>query len=348
MKTQITVLTILLSSLAYSQDIHFSQFKMSPLTLNPALAGVDHDLQAIINYKDQWRGVSTPYKTLGASIDSRFKFKRFENGFWALGLNFFNDRAGAAKMGTSQINLTGAYHHRVAKYQTLGLALQVGYAQRSINYSELQWGDQYDPNTGYNPDIPTAEANLISSFTYGDAGGGIIWTLNNTSGLLRVEDNHDFKANLGFGVFHAKQKYSFYQNSSEKLYPKYVMHGDAIISVPNFHNLALMPGAVVLSQGPAREFFVGTMFRYKLSQASKYTGIKKDAAVYLGGYCRIRDAMIVSFMLEYSSYTLGISYDYNASKLSKASIGRGGIELSLRYCASKLFQKPALQTEPNQ
>jgi type IX secretion system PorP/SprF family membrane protein len=248
-------------------------------------------------------------------------------------------------MGTSQINFTAAYHHRVAKFQTLGVALQVGYAQRSMNYSDLQWADQYDPNTGYNPDIPTAETELISSFTYGDAGGGLVWTLNNTDGIRHVEDNHDLSANLGVAVFHAKQKYSFYKVSDEKLYPKYVAHGDATISVPNFHNLALIPGAVFLSQGPASELFVGLMFRYKVHQASKYTGIKKDAAVYWGAYSRVRDAFIASCMLEYHSYTLGISYDMNASKLTKASSGRGGIEISLRYRAAKLFEKPTLRTD---
>ena len=38
-----------------AQDIHFSQFYMSPLTLNPATAGAYKDINVTTNYRDQWR-----------------------------------------------------------------------------------------------------------------------------------------------------------------------------------------------------------------------------------------------------------------------------------------------------
>lgn len=346
MKTKISlIISIIFFSLSvFSQDIHFSQFNMSPLTLNPGLAGVKYNLEALINYKDQWRGVSTPYKTLAASVDGRIMKKDYKDGFWATGLSFFNDKAGDSKMGICQVNFTVAYHMTVALHQTLGLGLQGGYAQRSINYNEMQWANQYDPNTGYNENIPSGEPSALTSFSYGDAGAGIVWALNNTTGLIHVEDNHDLKANIGIAVFHAKQKYSFYNTTAEKLYPKYVFHGDALISLPNYHNIAILPGVVFYNQGPTRELIVGVMARYKISQESKYTGIKKDAAVYLGGYCRAKDSFITTLLIEYSSYAIGISYDLNASRLTPASTGRGGIELSIRYGMSTRFQRTTLKT----
>ena len=56
-----------------AQDIHFSQMQYAPITLNPALAGASHDMQAILNYKTQWKSVATPYNTINASYDMRFK-----------------------------------------------------------------------------------------------------------------------------------------------------------------------------------------------------------------------------------------------------------------------------------
>ena len=327
------------ASIAISQDIHFSQFYMSPLTLNPGMAGANYSLEALVNYKDQWRGITTPYTTLGASFDMRLNKKKNKNSYWAGGLNFFRDKAGDAKMGITQGNLTLAYHLNIAKYQTIGVGLQGGYAQRSINYDSLQWANQYDPGNGYNPNIPSGEPSSMSDFTYGDAGAGIVWTFNNTSGSIHVEDNYDLRANLGIAVFHAYQKYSFYKTSKELLYPKYVFHGNTLVSLPNHRNIALIPGFVFYRQGPAQEIIVGSMIRYKLRQDSKYTGIKKDASFNLGGYYRTKDAVIISFLLEVSSYSLGISYDLNASKLSTVSSGRGGIEITLRYVASNLFQK---------
>lgn len=339
------------SVIVNSQDIHFSQFYMSPLTLNPAMAGVNN-FEGIINYKDQWRGVGTPFKTLAASVDSRLIKKQAKEiteekvSYLSGGLNFFRDRAGDAKIGTCQVNLTMAYHLRVGKHQTLGVGIQGGYAQRSISYNDLRWANQYNNNTGYDSTLTSGEPEVLSSYYYGDVGGGIVWSLNNKSGTIHVEDNHDLKANIGVAVYHAKQKYSFYSFSTEKLYPKYVFNADALFSIPNIANIALVPGMVIYQQGPAQEMTFGTLVRYKLSQASKYTGLKKDAAIYLGVYCRLRDAIISSLLIEYSSYSIGISYDVNASKLSKASAGRGGIEVAIRYSTGTLFQKSALKTTP--
>jgi type IX secretion system PorP/SprF family membrane protein len=332
MKTRICflMLIIICNSNVYSQDIHFSQFYMSPLTLNPALAGVNNKFEALINYKDQWRGVAAPYKTLAASLDGRFKKKEQHDGFWTAGVNFFRDKAGNAKLGISQINATVAYQLNVTKFQTLGVGLQAGFAQKSINTNDLHWANQYDQDIGYNPELPSGETSMMSSFSYGDVGAGIVWAFNNTSGLLHVSNNHDFSGKLGFSVFHAKQKHSFFKTSEEQLHTKYVFHGDAIVSLSN-NNTALVPGFVFYKQGPASELFIGSMLRFLIGQNSKYTGIKKAGSISFGGYCRTRDAFITTFLLEYTSYAFGISYDINSSKLAKASGGRGGIELSLRY-----------------
>ena len=344
MKTNIGLIIsfVLYSSFCISQDMHFSQFYMSPLTLNPGMAGVNYNFEALINYKDQWRAIATPYKTLATSIDARLNKKKNKDSYWAGGLNFFSDKAGNANIGTTQANLTIAYHLNVAKYQTLGIGLQGGYVQKSIDYDSLQWASQYEPNIGYNPNIPSGEPTM-SNFSYFDVGEGIVWAYDNSAGLIHVEDNHDLKANLGISVFHAYQKNSFYKTSKEKLYLKYVLHGTALISLPNYHNLAIIPGLVYFRQGPAQEIFVGLMIRYKLRQDSKYTGIKKGAAISLGGYYRVNDAIIASLLLEYSSYSIGISYDLNASKLTTASNGRGGLELSIKYTMSNIFKKTMVQ-----
>jgi hypothetical protein len=58
-----------------AQDIHFSQFSMAPLIQNPAMAGAAYNMQGIVNYKEQWKSVETPFKTFNASFDMRLKKK---------------------------------------------------------------------------------------------------------------------------------------------------------------------------------------------------------------------------------------------------------------------------------
>src|SRR3990172_9407074 len=99
-----------------AQDIHFSQFNQSPLTLNPALAGTTVWIRAGLQYRTQWKAVHSEnspntYSTIGAGFDIKSKRRWIkvknatetyrqsgENGFgW--GVNVFNDRAGDGQMG---------------------------------------------------------------------------------------------------------------------------------------------------------------------------------------------------------------------------------------------------------
>ena len=54
----------------FSQDIHFSNWQMSPLNLNPAQTGLfEGDGRLIFNYRTQWRSVQVPYNTFSFGGD---------------------------------------------------------------------------------------------------------------------------------------------------------------------------------------------------------------------------------------------------------------------------------------
>ncbi|HSY77512.1 MAG TPA: PorP/SprF family type IX secretion system membrane protein [Bacteroidia bacterium] len=314
-----------------AQDIHFSQFYMAPLQQNPAMAGANHDLEAILNYKNQWASITSPYRTIAFTYDMRLtKAGGSKKGYWAAGINFYSDNSGDANMGTTQGNLTVAYHVLTGLYSQLGAGVMGGYAQRSVNYSALQWGNQYD-GSNYNPSLPTGEPyGANNSIPYIDGAAGVEWSYDNTSGGINVTDNHDLKGNIGFAMFHVNQpKYSFY-GEGEKLLIRYSFHADALVSISG-SSIALAPGLIYYQQGGANEFYIGTLVRCMLQQSSKYTGIFKSAALSIGAYYRNQDAIVAAMLLEYGSYAMGISYDFNTSTLTSASNGMGGIELSLRF-----------------
>jgi len=318
-----------------AQDIHFSQFYMSPLTMNPSLAGAEHDLQAVLNYKSQWQSVTNPYKTMGCSFDMRVK--NSDAGILAAGANFFSDKAGDAAMGTTEGGLSLAYHARMNTYHTLGGGLQAGFAQRKIRYDALQWGNQYD-GTSFNSAISSGEAAGMPSFTRMDLSCGITWNYNNTSGRKSVTNNHDQRFTLGLAAFHLNRpNYSFY-GGSEKLFIRYVAHGKALISVPN-SNVAFAPGFMYTRQGPAQEIYAGSLVRFLIGQDSKYTGFKQGAAVSFGGFLRAQDAVAAVVLLEFANYAMGFSYDINTSKLKTSSNARGGFEVSLRFVTPNPFGK---------
>lgn len=321
---------------ALAQDIHFSQFYMSPLTLNPSLAGAQHDISANLNYKSQWASVSSPYKTIGFSYDMRLNRNKASKGFLAMGLNFFSDRAGDARMGTTQANLNIAYHVRINEDNLFGGGIQAGYLQRSVTASALKWGNQYD-GTAYNSAIATTEPAFSSGISAMDFAGGLTWTYDNSGNNNSVVGDNDKKICIGVSMQHfSRPQFTFYNGGNDEVYMKYLVHGTAVFGVKNT-NMAFVPGFMYAKQGPSQEIYAGTLVRFTIGMDSKYTGFKNGAAVSFGGFMRSQDAIAAVVQLDYANYTMGISYDVNTSGLTAASGGKGGIEISLRYVAPNPF-----------
>jgi len=344
LKTALAFAMLISSQQLNAQDIHFSQFNQAPLTLNPSLAGTTVWIRAAMQYRTQWRAVTDPYKTLGFTFDVKSK-KRWvkiknataryrqsgDNGFgW--GVNFFQDKAGDGKMRTLQANLSGAYQIMMNRQSMIAVGFQGGIVQRSIHFNELIWGSQYDVNspTGYNtnlaPDMGIAAGD--DHFIVPDLSAGGIYSYKRNERYMRGNDQFDLT--LGAALFHVNRpKYSFL-GTEEKLSPRMVIHGAGIIGIKNT-SLAIAPGFMFEQQGPNHELLIGGMVRYMLKEDSKYTGYIKASSVSGGGYYRSKDAFIATALYEFSSYAVGISYDFNVSGLKTVSSGRGGFEITLRF-----------------
>jgi len=95
---------VLASTSAFiAQDIHFSQFYMSPLNLNPALTGVMNcNTRVVANYRNQWSQVlrGDAYNTYSVSYDQKIAVGRSD--YFGIGGTFWGDRAGELSFGTTQ------------------------------------------------------------------------------------------------------------------------------------------------------------------------------------------------------------------------------------------------------
>ncbi|MCX6294753.1 MAG: PorP/SprF family type IX secretion system membrane protein [Bacteroidetes bacterium] len=326
----------LFNTTIFAQDIHFSQFDETLLQLNPADAGVPHDIRVVTNYKNQWQSVGSPYKTFALSADARLlKDKKHHLG---LGLDFFSDKSGNANLTSNQDNLSLSGIITVNEHSILSAGLMSGFAQRSISLGGLEWGSQYD-GSAYNSTLPTGETGTAQAFNFVDLGAGMEYSYGNSE--MYISANNARKVNIGVAVFHPNNPtYTFYGDNTQVLHTKWVFHGDAAIGIKNT-NLVLKPSYIVFIQGATKEITPGLSFQYILQEASKYTGNKKPMAISIGGYERVQDAFIAAFKFEYSNYAIGLSYDMNLSKLKTVTKTRGGFEISLRFIAPGAFGKSA-------
>jgi type IX secretion system PorP/SprF family membrane protein len=332
----VVAVALLLPLSSTAQDIHFSQLTQTPLLLNPAQAGLSHEFMAMINYKDQWRSVSSnPFKTFNVSSDVAFLRKQNGNHM-GFGLNIFSDKAGDGAMGTTtaQMHLSGVL--AVDDYNLISAGIYGGFGQRSISYNNLNWDNQY---IGGFLDATAAsmEPTAYPSRTYADIGGGVAWFYG--KGHATITSNDALNFTIGAAVHHINQPlYSFYGNTDARLPIKYIAHGTADIGLKNY-SLVLEPAYIFVLQGGHHEINAGMLVKYWLQEASHFTGRKKAAAVVLGGYYRFGDALNIVTGIEVNTVRIGFSYDVNLSNLTVASQSRGGFEISIRFMTTDPFGK---------
>ena len=305
-----------------AQDIHFSQFTSSPLTLNPAHTGAyDGDIRAVMNFKDQWKTIANPYKTLAFSVDAPVLKDVITDGAICAGISILSDKAGDLDVGTTQFNLFLAANKSLNRENNISIGLSGGFAQWAIggDAETQQWDSEYDPSSssGYtNNGLGSAS---LENFSYGDFSTGVLW--NYISNI---------KAHAGISIFHLNKPTMSYVNASEQLNAKLAFHGGAEIYVKG-ETVSVLPQFLFLKQGPQTEFNIGGLVKYRLREGSRYTGEVEETAVYLGGWYRFGDAFILNARFDYMQFALGVSYDINISDINVATASKGGLEISLLF-----------------
>jgi len=312
------LLTLILSSLAsIGQDIHFSQFNSAPLLLNPALAGVNAgNYRFAANYKTQWTKLA-PYNTVAASYDmNMFKHSKRAN-FGGLGIFFYTDKAGDSELRTTEVQVDLSYTVMLDKKakHSMSTGIMGGIGHRAINYANLTFDSQFD-GSGYNPALGTNESFDTDKILYPDLGAGILWN------FVRNEKLNFY---AGGSVWHLNMpNLSFMNERDEKLYIKYTLHGGSYIGLSK--QVFLLPSFMYLNQGPHNQFNFGSLVKIRKSLIPS-----DNTSFYIGGWYRLKDALILNARVDVGHFNIGFSYDINLSGLTPASNTNGGPELSLIY-----------------
>lgn len=340
------------SVICLAQDIHFSQFNENPSMVNPALTGVANPMRASLTYKDQWRSVSSPYKSFGISFETRFNsdgwqqvdkfrsmtFKERSVGRLAWGLSVYGDQAGTGNLGSTLGNFSLATFVPTSKKSFISVGLQASLIQRRIENGNLIFPSQFS-GRGYDPNLPQNEKFSAQNYNYFGFAGGFLWSYGQEE--KRIATNSMTKGKFGFSFYHLSLPHEGFFASKQTAFIKYVVHGDLLYAPANF-NSSFIPSFIFQMQGSSMELIVGTLVKYYFHENSKYTGISKRSSIGYGVYYRNMDAFIIAFNYEnQEQYTIGLSYDVNTSRLTSASYGRGGFEISLKYTPPKayLYQK---------
>jgi type IX secretion system PorP/SprF family membrane protein len=328
------VTTVFMNVAGFSQDIHFSQFIATPLLINPAQTALGGNARMILNYKNQWQSVGSPFRTYAFSGDVALNKSKTHPNYFGMGVLFYSDKAGDSQMGTTEGALTFSGIVKVSDNSKFSGGMLFGFSQRSINYDKLLWENQYDGLT-LNSALASNEPAGLKAYHFFDLGGGVCWTYGKEEKYISANDG--VRATVGISVWHfGLPRYTFYGISDERLNTKLIMHSAVEMGLAN-SNVIFAPNLLYMKQGKLHELDLGGIFKFIIKENSKYTGRIKASAIGIGVSYRYKDAIIPQFSYENSAYAFGISYDANISQLKAASEMRGGMEVYIRFATDHLF-----------
>lgn len=323
MKKVITIIVVFALFLNINaQDIHFSQYNAQPIFLNPAFTGLNGcDYRAGAIYKSQWGSVSAgnTYRTTSAFADFAMgKPTKFSN-FAGVGLSLFSDQAGDLNYNTNRAELSLAYHLMLDKRatQSISFGLQGGFNHRGIDQSKALF--DFDPVTG-EPVASSIENIERDPMFWGGVNAGILYSISpnqNTNYFFGASFHHVNQPNIS--------SFNVNRLASERMYMKFTLHGGSLIPLTDM--LSIMPGFMVLKQGPHHEINISNFFKFK-TNSMPYN----KTAFYFGTMYRVSDALILATRADFNNgLSIHFGYDLNISKLTAASRLNGGPEVAILF-----------------
>jgi type IX secretion system PorP/SprF family membrane protein len=297
-----------------AQDIHFSQFFQAPLLRNPSLAGIyTGDIRVQSVYRDQWNSVTNAYKT--ASIDAEYKMPVGKsNDYLTMGMQLLYDKAGTIAWTSTYVLPALNYHKSLSaeRNRYLSLGFMGGFVQRRIDRSKVTTNSTYDNGTD-------GEYFNDASYLYADGSVGMSYNSD-----LNANPNNNYFFGVAYHHFN-RPRASFYRNSNIELSPKWVVSGGVRFGVSDYSYLTVQADHSM--QGGYEETVAGAMYGLKIGDDHD----NPQYTIHAGGFLRWNDALIPTIKLDYSPFSVTISYDVNVSKLKPSSYGRGGYEISVSY-----------------
>jgi len=303
-------------------DPHFTQYYVYPSWLNPALTGAfDGSYRVSGIYRKQWGNVSVPYTTPGISAD--FTTSKNLN----IGGSLLTQTAGDG--GYSYTTAYGNFAYTGVRfgpneYKRVVFGLQFGMIQRRFDPNKLSFGDQWNPILGYSASNPTSDILNARNNNAFDAGVGILY----------FDAQPGKKANFfaGISVAHITRPSDYFRTyGSAKLPMRTTLHAGVRININD--RTTLVPNALWLSQGSARETMLSAYLQSRLNTSTDFM---------VGANYRFNDAASPFVGFTVNNMMLSASYDINASDLGRIVKGTNSFEISLTIIGRKTAKTPEI------
>ncbi|MNR08080.1 hypothetical protein D3C85_1242190 [compost metagenome] len=231
---------------------------------------------------------------------------------FAFGATVLNKRAGELDFNYLTALVSGSYRLRFGAegLQMISFGLQAGIINRSFDFSQARFGNQFNPISGYDGGMMSGETLSSQSSLVPDVNAGIMFFDGNPNKSVNVF--------LGASAAHLTRPMDRFSGSNSRIPVRVTAHGGARIRASQL--LDIVPNALVMYQGNTNEVSLG---------AYAQLNVNPSANILFGGNYRAKDAAIAFVGLQLKNMVFGLSYDVNTSSFNRASNSNGGLELSI-------------------
>ena len=304
----VTAVLLINSSInLYAQDPIFTQFYSNPVYLNPAFAGSNKCPRIVSNFRNQWPGFSGDFITTSLTYDQYVD--KIKGG---LGVILMSDQV-AKTLKSNEASFVYSYHQHLSRKFTLNFGIQGTYISKSVDRSNLTFGDMIHPRRGFV--LSTQDVINYAPVDIFDFSAGIL--------------GYTDKFYVGFATHHLTEPSFSYisTNNTSFLNRRYTAHAGTEISL-NSKSLfseeekSLSPSVLFIKQGDFQQLNFGLYY--------------KKGNYVVGAWYREGDSFIVTAGMNTKLLRIGYSYDLTTSQLGVYSGGSHEISIALKlYCAPK-------------
>lgn len=319
----LTVFSTLQPAAIGAQDALFTQFNMSPLHYNPAFTGNTYAPLIHINSRVQWPAVSLPYNSAAVSYDQYFK--KYRSG---IGVYMFSDFEGQGIYSTFRLEALYSYNLPIRNDQFLKMGISLALVQNRLNWDELIFYDQIDPDYGYGngngttvPGSETPPENL--TVLYPDLSVGLLYYSPSFYAGVSVKHGNSPEQ----GILNTSNQF---ENGLALRY-SLMAGGEFPLGNQTVGNTSILHPAVLYTR------------QANLEQLS-VLGFYKLGTIYAGlGYRHAfdnPDAILVTAGIEVGMYTIAYSYDHTVSGLTANTGGSHELGVRINFDQSTWFDPP--------
>ena len=324
---------LLISKSVISQDTQFSQYFSASLFLNPAFAGVYNDPSLHMNHKRQLQGVDVLNELTQVSFIFPIKpGGNYERSIGGFGIMAYNERNGInGVFQNSAAFLTYAHNFKfgILSSDIFTVGVQAGYENRSLNFSSLAWGSQYNPFYGFDDTLPIPVTEFDGQKGTLIVNAGVMYYYNPNRNYLLYQ----YSAFSGFSATNVNRPNKSLSVDSKSPEPMLIKYNGGV--EVKFNKLYVTPSLLFLYLRGNFQFNAGMNFAYSPG-ADRYRS--RGNQILFGVWYRLRDSYIFMGGIKFQSMAIRVSYDLNSNLFISdrtVDISQNSFEISIQYHIAK-------------